>query len=139
MRKSILVGAAALVAVAVGAVYFTGDSTERRAATAPPAADKTTAPPDPKLAPLQVSPDNGSIKFIVGDNGKVIAEIDRDPKSASYGRPTREYLYFGDKIMALTEYRYVSDKVEITTKRISYKPDGSVDAVKESFQSTASR
>lgn len=158
MRKSIIVGAVVLVAVTVGAVYLTGDSTDQRDATTPPAAQKTTpaaqsagasnteaprpadSPPlDPRLVPLQVSPANDLIKFVLGENGKVIAEIDQDPTSASFGKPTREYLYFADKIVALTEYRYSSNQVEVTRTRVSYKPDGSVDEVQQTFENEPPR
>jgi hypothetical protein len=147
MSKSIVVGAVVLVAIAVGVAYLTRESTDLPGATTPAAADKKTAagqapgvaheaapapqPLDPLLAPLQVSPDNRLIKFIVGENGKVIAEIDQDPGSASFGKPMREYLYYGDKVVGLTAYRYAGDRVEVTRTAVSYKPDGSVDAVWE--------
>jgi hypothetical protein len=159
--KSIVVGALVLIAIAGGLVYFTGESTDRPAATTPPALDENAgagpaagvashdarsqrgpasmpgradAPPggDPRLAALQVSPDNGLIKFVTGDNGKVIAEIDQDPASPGFGKPTREYVYVGDKVVALTAYRYLRDHVEITRTLVAYNPDGSVAEVKES-------
>ena len=95
-------------------------------------------PADPRLAALQVSPDNGLIKFVVGDNGKVIAEIDQDPASPGFGRPSREYIYMGDKVVALTAYRYMNDHVEITRTMVAYQPDGSVAEIKETtdYQNT---
>jgi hypothetical protein len=148
--KTIVVGALALTAVLAAVVYFTGDSQDRAAATTSSASDKnagggpttgaaphngrpdsTPLPPDPRLAALQVSPDNGLIKFVVGDNGKVIAEIDQDPASLGFGKPTREYTYMGDKVVALTAYRYMSDHVEISRTLVAYKPDGSVAEIKE--------
>jgi hypothetical protein len=83
-----------------------------------------------------VSPDNPSIKFIVGENGKVIAEIDQYPGSASFGKPTREYVYYGDKVVAHTAYRYAGSHVEVTRTVVSYKPDGSVDEVRELAKET---
>lgn len=159
-RNTILVGALVLVAVVAGAIYFTNDSTEQPTATssAPnkntgagptPGAtapgnemsqDGTTTdrpnarplPPDPRLAALQVSPDNGLIKFVTAPDGKVIAEIDQDPASLGFGKPTREYTYMGGKVVGLTAYRYMSDHVEISQTVVAYKPDGSVDDLRES-------
>jgi hypothetical protein len=79
-----------------------------------------------------VSPDNGLIKFVKGADGKVIAEIDQDPANPGYGKPSREYIYAGDKVVGLTAYRYMRDQVEITRMRVSYRRDGSVDAFDES-------
>lgn len=63
----------------------------------------------------------------MGENGKVIAEIDKDPASISFKKPLREYTYAGDRVIGLTTYRYLPDQVEIGRTRVSYKPDGSVD------------
>jgi hypothetical protein len=87
---------------------------------------------DPRLAVLQVSPDNGLIKFVVDASGRVIAEIDQDRASPGFGKPAREYLYVGDKVVELTTYRYMSDHVEIARTMVAYKPDGSVDEIRES-------
>lgn len=162
MNKSILIGAAVLVAIGAGIVYLTNESTDEPAATAasaagkpngaPPAAgagphngmsqagaaaapgrtDAKAVPPDPRLAVLQVSPDNGLIKFVIGENGKVISEIDQDPSSIGFGKPTREYLYMGDKVVGLTAYRYMSDHVEVSRTMVAYKADGSVEEIRES-------
>lgn len=87
-----------------------------------------SAPPaDPRLAALAVSPPNDLIQFVVGDNGKVISEIDKDPASISFNKPLREYTYAGDRVIGLTAYRYFPDQVEISRTRVAYKPDGSVD------------
>jgi hypothetical protein len=61
----------------------------------------------------------------------VIAEIDNDPASPGFGKPTREYLYFGDKIVRLTAYQYMSDHVVVSRTMVSYHPDGSVEDMKE--------
>jgi hypothetical protein len=162
MNKSILIGAAVLVAIGAGIVYLTNDSADEPAATAASAADKPSGakpavgagphngmsqagaaaapgrtdakavPPDPRLAVLQVSPDNGLIKFVIGENGKVISEIDQDPSSIGFGKPTREYLYMGDKVVGLTAYRYMSDHVEVSRTMVAYKADGSVEEIRES-------
>jgi hypothetical protein len=89
-------------------------------------------PPDPRLAALMVSPDNGLIEFVRGSDGKVITEIDKDPSSPGFKKPTREYTYAGDKVIGLTEYRYLPDHVEISRTNVSYKPDGSLDRYAES-------
>lgn len=91
-----------------------------------------SAPQDPRLATLAVSPDNGLINFVVGDNGKVIREIDDDPGSPSYKKPLREYTYHGDKVVALTQYKYLGGQVQVTRTAVSYKADGSVDQFHES-------
>ncbi len=88
--------------------------------------------PDPRLAALAVSPDNGLIEFIHGSDGKVISEIDKDPSSPGFRKPTREYTYSGDQVIALTSYRYLPDHVEISRTSVSYKPDGSIDRYAES-------
>lgn len=157
-RNTIIAGALVLAAIAGGVVYLTDDSpqpTGQSAAngntpgaapatgaatesvtsptntTAAPGREQTQPPPpDPRLAALQVSPDNGLIKFIVGDNGKVIAEIDQDPASPGFGKPSREYMYRGNQVVGLAEYRYMSDHVEITQTTVAYKPDGSVDEIR---------
>ena len=153
MRK-LVVGAAVLAAVVAVAVYFLKDSAEQAPAkagsasservgdgTASPAeatsrstvdAAANPAPADPRLAALQVSPDNGQIEFVAGPDGKVIKEIDKNPSSLGYMKPTREYMYAGDKVVGLLEYHYFGDRVEITRTAVSYKPDGSVDQVRKS-------
>lgn len=144
MSKPIVIGVVVL-AIAAGVVYFKDDSADQSATTSA-TADKTNAarssdpapipdaPADPRLAALQVSPDNGLIKFVVGNDGKVIAEVDQDRTSPSFGKPTREYLYYGNKVVGLTAYRYLSNRVEITRTQVAYKPDGSVDQIKESTE-----
>jgi hypothetical protein len=168
-RNAVVIGAVALAAVVAGMVRFKGDSTDQPAATTssasnndagpapaagsgPPDAssphdpasaaqrtNSTPLPADPRLAALQVSPDNGLIKFVIADNGKVIAEIDQDPASPGFGKPSREYIYMGDKVVALTAYRYMSDHVEITRTMVAYQPDGSVAEIKAttSYQNNA--
>lgn len=79
-----------------------------------------------------VSPDNGLIDFVAGPDGKVIKEIDKDPNSAGFRKPLREYTYSGGKVIGLTSYRYFGDHVQITKTAVSYKPDGTVDQYVES-------
>lgn len=153
MKKWIVVGAIA-VAVFAGVLYFAKDSEEPPAAaqpadknapaepvnaeaTAPVPASRSGTPPrpvpaDPRLAALMVSPDNGLIEFVPGDNGKVIREIDNDPNSAGYRKPLREYTYAGDRVVGLISYKYLGDQVQIIKALVSYKPDGSVDQYRES-------
>lgn len=88
-------------------------------------------PSDPRLAVLAVSPPNDLIEFISGPDGQVIKEIDKDPASAGFNKPSREYIYSHGKVIGLTAYRYLGDQVEITQTAVSYKPDGSVDALVE--------
>jgi len=96
------------------------------------AAASSQAPSDPRLAALAVSQDNGLIEFVRAPDGKVIAEIDKDPGSPSFRKPLREYLYTGNKVVGLTAYRYFADHVEVNRTSVSYKPDGSVDGFAES-------
>jgi hypothetical protein len=147
------------VAVFAGTLYLTGKSADQPATTTPPPpageadAESVTpatgtrgiasaatsqpgrtspVPSDPRLAALMVSPDNGLIEFVVGADGKVIAEIDKDPSSPGFRKPLREYTWSGDKVIGLTSYRYLGDHVEIARTAVSYKPDGSVDRYSES-------
>ncbi len=152
--KKLVLGAVVLAAIVAGGVYFARDpagpaqsdgSAAPRAgddAAAPASAQQGTsrskvdivanpAPDDPRLAALRVSPDNGLIEFVAAAGGKVIQEIDNDPNSLGYRKPTREYRYSGDKVVGLTAYRYLGDRVEITRTAVSYKPDGSVDQLRE--------
>lgn len=153
MKKWIVVGAIA-VAVFAGVIYFAKDSEEPPVAAqpadknapaepvtaeapAPVPATRSGTPPrpvpaDPRLAALMVSPDNGLIEFVPGDNGKVIREIDNDPNSAGYRKPLREYTYAGDRVVGLISYKYLGDQVQIVKALVSYKPDGSVDQYRES-------
>ena len=90
------------------------------------------AAPDPRLTALAVSPDNDLIEFVRGSDGKVIAEIDKDPNSPGFQKPQREYLYSNGKVVGMTSYRYFPDRVEVSRTAVSYKPDGSVDKYSES-------
>jgi hypothetical protein len=98
----------------------------------PQRTDSKRVPPDPRLTALMVSPDNDLIEFVRGSDGKVITEIDNDPSSPGFRKPTREYTYSGDKVIGLTSYRYLPGHVEISRTTVSYKPDGSVDQWAES-------
>jgi hypothetical protein len=90
------------------------------------------APPDPRLAALAVSPDNGQIHFVTGPDGKVIQEIDNNPASPTFRKPLREYMYAGERVVGLTKYEYLGNRVQTTRTMVSYKPDGSVDQFRES-------
>jgi hypothetical protein len=98
----------------------------------PQRTDSKRVPPDPRLTALMVSPDNDLIEFVRGSDGKVITEIDKDPSSPGFRKPTREYTYSGDRVIGLTSYRYLPGHVEISRTTVSYKPDGSVDQWAES-------
>jgi hypothetical protein len=115
----------------------------RPAGVGPSAAGISTSnavgPSDPRLAVLAVSQDNGLIQFVRLPDGKVISEIDKDPASPSYGRPLREYMYVGDKVIGLTAYRYLGDHIEIDKTMVSYKPDGSVDRFAQSTSIDAAK
>jgi hypothetical protein len=58
-----------------------------------------TAPVDPRLAALKISPDNGLIEFVRRADGKVIKEVDTDPNSLGFQKPLREYTYAGDTVL----------------------------------------
>jgi len=156
VRKTLVAGGIAVVAVFAGVMYFARDPVQQSsvavqapkdesapaeavkpAATALPPVSRSATPPrpvtsDPRLAALMVSPDNGLIEFVAGDNGKVIKEIDNDPGSPGYRKPLREYTYAGDKVIQLVAYRYLGDQVQIVKAIVTYKPDGSVDQYRES-------
>jgi hypothetical protein len=162
MNKAFIAGAVAVVAVFGGVIWFASDRGETPQATPvaadPAAADKaaapeplrstsglpveaqkaagtgTAVPADPRLAALAVSPDNGLINFVTGDNGKVIREVDNDPNSPSYQKPLREYMYAGDRVVGLTSYQYQGDQVQISRTVVTYKPDGSIDQYLESMR-----
>ena len=158
MKKAIVVGTIVVAAAVAAAIYLTDESADRSAATNQPASGVEAAKPgagaqpdsqynapgesisrrssadsktDPRLAALSVSPDNGLIEFIAGPDGKVIKEIDNDPGSPSFKKPLREYTYSGNQVIGLTAYRYAGDHIQISTTRVSYKPDGSIDQHRE--------
>jgi hypothetical protein len=149
------VGGVAIVAVFAGVIYFSRESAEPVAAAKPAEEQRVPAetaapesvaplpmsrseasarpvPTDPRLAALMVSPDNGLIEFVVGPNGNVIKEIDKDPTSPGFRKPLREYTYAGDRVVGLTSYKYLGGQVQIIKTVVSYKPDGSVDQYRES-------
>jgi hypothetical protein len=95
-------------------------------------AGSNQAPPDPRLAALEVSPEDDLTEFVRGPDDRVIAEIDKDPNSLGFQKPRREYTYANRRVVGLTSYRYYPDYVEISRTVVSYKPDGSVDAISES-------
>ncbi len=92
-----------------------------------------SVPSDPRLAALMVSPASNLIEFVPGPDGKVIKEIDQDPSSLGFKKPSREYSYRNGRVVGLTAYRHLSDHIEITKIAVSYKPDGSVDQYLESI------
>jgi hypothetical protein len=125
-------GKSASAQPAMPAAGASHSSVSRGNPSEPARADLKPVPPDPRLAALMVSPDNGLIEFVRGSDGKVITEIDKDPSSPGFKKPMREYMYSRDKVIGLTAYRYLPDHVEISRTTISYKPDGSVDRYAES-------
>ena len=163
MRKTIVVGAIALAVLVAGMLYVIEDAndvdvsrsvTDARVHTenavrhdddrsrsepqgdAPAQPQRTGSegvPADPRLAALMVSPPSDLIEFIAGADGKVIKEIDQNPSSLGFKKPSREYTYANGRVVALTSYRYFGDHVEITRIAVSYKPDGSVDQYMESM------
>jgi hypothetical protein len=108
------------------------NSDSRSATSQPTHTASKPMPADPRLAALMVSPPNDLIEFVVGSDGKVIKEIDKDPSSLGFQKPLREYTYSGDNVTGLTSYQYLGDHVQITKTMVSYKPDGSVDQYLES-------
>lgn len=159
MKKPIVAIAFVLAAAIAAAIYLTHDSlepsapaatptspvprTDGESVTAPASESRGTAtstaqssapspvPTDPRLAALAVSPPNDLIEFVKDTNGQVIKEIDKDPASAGFNKPSREYMYSHGKVTGLTTYRYLGDQVEIAQTAVSYKPDGSVDELVE--------
>jgi hypothetical protein len=160
VKKPIVAGVAALAAVIAAAVLLKNDSpapgapptaasivqrpnneiaattgqppvTPGAAAAASGQTDAHPVPADPRLAALAVSPPNDLIEFIRGPDGQVIKEIDKDPASPGFNKPSREYMYSRGKVTGLTAYRYSGDQLEITRTAVSYKPDGSVDELIE--------
>lgn len=120
-------GRAAGAEPAIRAAGAPQSSASRATPSEPGHTDSKQMPPDPRLAALMVSPDNGLIEFVRGSDGKVITEIDKDPSSLGFKKPMREYIYSGNTVIGLTVYRYFPDQVEITRTSVSYKPDGGVD------------
>lgn len=155
MRKTLIGGAVAVVAVFAGVVYFARDRTppapdatppQAAEAPAPAPATPVTAPPpaarssaasrpapaDPRLAALMVSPHDDLIEFFAAADGKVIKEVDNDPNSAGYRMPLREYTYAGDKVVRLVSYKYLGNQTQIVEANVTYKADGRVDKYEES-------
>jgi hypothetical protein len=122
-------GVAAAAPGAPASVPAAQDAPVARAAVEPV---RPAIPADPRLAALMVTPDNGLIEFVPGPDGRVIQELDNDSSSVSYRKPLREYTYHGDKVAGLTVYKYLGDQLQIVRADVTYKPDGSVDAFRES-------
>jgi hypothetical protein len=156
VKASHIVAAVAVVAVLAGVVYVARDravdvaSSEPESAGAAPGAEERAPapsvaapapvaggpprrppPPDPRLAALMTAPNDALIEMIPGPDGRVIVELDKDPASAGFGKPLRQYQYSGDRIVGLTAFRYFSDQTQIIEARVSYKADGSVDKYRE--------
>ena len=106
-------------------------------APATPAASGPAVRPvatDPRLAALMGTPGDDRVELIAGPDGRVIREVDADPNSAGYGKPLREYSYAGERVVALTAYRYLGDHVQIVRAAVTYKADGTVDQYRETTQ-----
>ncbi|MBL8271744.1 hypothetical protein [Steroidobacter sp.] len=156
MNKPIVAGVAVLAAVIAAAVLLKNDSPEpdppppatasteqqpdnetaatvvqppvtTAATSVPGQTDAHPVPSDPRLTALAVSPPNDLIEFVHGSDGQVIKEIDKDPASPGFNKPSREYMYSHGKVTGLTAYRYSVNQLETTRTAVSYKPDGSVD------------
>ena len=156
MRKSLVLGGIAVVAVFAGVWYFAGreaglttehqpsapadrsgaatptSATAAARASAPAQAAGSATPSDPRLQALMVSPDNGLIEFVRSPDGKVIMEIDQDPGSARFGKPAREYTYSGNQVVGLTSYKHLGNQVQVSRIMVAFKPDGSIEEFHES-------
>lgn len=86
---------------------------------------------DPRLTALIGAPGNAVVEYIAGPDGRVIQEIDNDPSSQGYRKPLRDYLYAGDKLAGVTTYHYLGTQVQVRRALVTYKPDGSVDELRE--------
>ena len=158
MKTSIVAGAIAAVVVFAGVVYLAREpaAVEGGEAAAPadaaksaeavaPAAPVAVQPPgapapaplvrpavtDPRLAALMGDPNDDRVERIAGPDGRVIREIDSDPNSAGYRKPLREFSYAGDKVVAITAYKYFGGQTQVIRVAVTYKPDGSVDRYRE--------
>src|SRR5688500_10201075 len=112
MRGMLVAGGIAVAAVFVGVYWLARDPApaapepETSAQPpvipdpAPPAVEApalpSRAPPkrpevtDPRLAKLLGRPDDALVEYLPGPDGRVIKEIDRDPNSQGYLKPSRE-------------------------------------------------
>lgn len=98
------------------------------------AAAKRPESPDPRLAALMGASGQAMVEYVPGVDGRVIREIDNDPNSQGYRKPLRDYSYAGDKVAAITSYKYFGDQVRIIRAVASYKPDGTVDQYRETTE-----
>jgi hypothetical protein len=158
MKKSLVLGGIAVAAVFAGVWYFAGrepglttghppssaaDPRGTAAATpaapasgpsVPASAAASAAPSDPRLQALRVSPDNGLIEFVKDADGRVIREIDQDPNSAGFGKPTREYTYFGNQVVGLTSYTHLGNQIQVSRIMVAYRPDGGIEELRETTE-----
>jgi hypothetical protein len=161
VSKAIVVGAIALGALAAALIYFGGESAQNAGTIRESTSDASTAslterpergaqpsthtaavresaptersvPIDPRVAALSVSPDNGLIEFVAAPDGTVIKEIDKDPNSLGFRKPSREYTYSEGRVIGMIEYKHLGTQVQISKTAVSYKADGSVDQYLES-------
>jgi hypothetical protein len=155
MNVKVISGGIAVVAVFAAVIHFARESRESgvpEAATkvaaaspgeetAPREAPRSVVPAgenpdrptstDPRLAALLGQPDNPLVEYVAGPDGRVIQEIDNDPASQGYRKPLRDYLYAGDKIAGITTYQYLGTQLQTRRVLVTYKPDGSVDELRE--------
>ena len=100
--------------------------------SAPRPAGASQVSQDPRLVTLEVSPEDGLIKFVRGPDTESSPKSTRIPNSLGFRKPKREYTYSDGKVVGLTSYRYYPDHVEVSRTAVSYKPDGSIDKYEES-------
>jgi hypothetical protein len=159
VNKTLLAGGLGALAVFGAVIWFAREREPARAEAERPAAEipaeAVAAPPprerpssvvpagtvpnrpvptDPRLAALMGAPDDSRVEYIAGADGRVIQEIDNDPASQGFRKPLREYLYAGDKVAGITVYKYLGTQVQVVRAMATYKPDGSVDAYRETTE-----
>jgi hypothetical protein len=89
---------------------------------------------DPRLAALMGQPDHPLVEYLSDPEGRLIREIDNDPNSQGYRKPLREYLYAGDRVVAIVVNTYLGNQVQIIRASVTYKPDGTVDQYRETTE-----
>jgi hypothetical protein len=118
------------------------DAAARRPVAAPP--PPLSGPPprprfeDPRLASMVESPQGSRVEWVPDPQGRLMREMDADPASPGYRKPLRDYLYNGERVTQITRYRYQDDgQVEISTARIAYAADGSLEQVQQASRREA--